>query len=753
MKPEELNNQLLYLTENLLDNNHTLSFRMQGYSMYPTLKEGDLGQVEKCSLEELKIGDIVVFKAHNKLIAHRLIDIYFQQNAKIFIAKGDKNNFNDSPFTSEELIGKVTSFQRKTKIRKTDSFIMRFHRFTALYFLNVINPFYNLYLQVKNKFNYFHLNFQSIKANVSLISKNSGKAFLSNSIISVLQGIMPFVIILCVKLLIDQLTKSTVQDAHQQLVFIFLLIITALSFLVSGILTEINSYFSEKLSQSVTRRIYEKLHVKHADLDLSNYENPGKQDKMHRAVQEASFRPIKMLNELLIGIKSIASSLFLVGMFLSIRWYLVLVLFIAIIPGVFIRLRYSKKLYKLKESQNTKEREIFYFNRILTGFPFAKELKLFGFADFFKLRFTSVQNSLFEEKISLRKSEIKFGVFAQIFAVSLIFISLGFVSLLKIRGEISIGTVVLFFFAFQRGYSVLNDFFQSFTRILEDNTFLKDFIEFLNLPTHSKTTKIDSAFSLKKEIRFENVSFRYESSKRDALNSINLVIPAGKTVAFVGANGSGKTTLIKLLCGFYEPDSGQISFDGIDTGMIGQIKICENITAVFQDFALYNLAALENIRLGDASIPIDMEKAKKAAQSAGIDEIIERLPDGYNTLLGSLFKGGEELSIGQWQKMAIARAFYRDSPLLLMDEPSSALDVDSEMQIIDSLKKLSHQKTAVIVSHRLSTVEWVDLIYFFHNGEVLESGNHKELMAMKGKYYNLFQTANKRIESDSLIDN
>jgi len=748
MKPEDLNKELLEITENLLDKNHTLSFRMQGYSMYPTLKEGDLGLVEKCSPEELKIGDIVVFKAHDKLIAHRLVAIYNQQNVKMYVAKGDKNNFNDSPFTSDALMGKVTSFQRKNKIRKTDSFVMRFQRFTALYLLRIINPFYNLNLQIKFKFNYLRSNFQSIKENVSLISKNSGKVFFANSIISILQGIMPFVIILCVKLLIDQLTKSTVQDAHQQLIFISLLIITALSFLVSGILTEVNSYFSEKLSQSVTRRIYEKLHVKHADLDLSNYENPAKQDKMHRAVQEASFRPIKMLNELLIGIKSIASSLFLVGMFLSIRWYLVLILFIAIIPGVLIRLRYSKKLYKLKESHNTKEREMFYYNRILTGFPFAKELKLFGFADFFKLRFTTVQNSLFEEKISLRKSEIKFGVFAQVFAVVLIFISLGFVSLLKIRGEISIGTVVLFFFAFQRGYSVLNDFFQSFTRILEDNIFLKDFIEFLNLPTHSISPKMNSSFSLKNEIRFENVSFRYESSKRDALNSINITIPAGKTVAFVGANGSGKTTLIKLLCGFYEPDSGQISFDRIDASMLGQTKICENITAVFQDFALYNLAALENIRLGNALIPIDLDKAKKATQAAGIDEIIERLPDGYNTLLGSLFKGGEELSIGQWQKMAIARAFYRDSPLILMDEPSSALDVDSELQIIDSFKKLSHQKTAVIVSHRLSTVKWVDLIYFFHNGEVLESGNHTELMAMKGRYYNLFQTANSRIESD-----
>jgi len=232
------------------------------------------------------------------------------------------------------------------------------------------------------------------------------------------------------------------------------------------------------------------------------------------------------------------------------------------------------------------------------------------------------------------------------------------------------------------------------------------------------------------------------------LKSVSIAIPAGKTVAFVGANGSGKTTLIKLLCGFYQPDAGIISFDGVDSRNIGQKRICENITAVFQDFALYNIPAIENLGLGDVKIELDPDKAKKAARAAGIADVIERLPNGYHTLLGNLFKGGEELSIGQWQKMAIARAFYRDSPLILMDEPSSALDASSELQIIKSLKELSHDKTAVIVSHRLSTVQWADLIYLFDKGEVVECGNHAELMALKGKYFDLFQTANNQVEAD-----
>ena len=748
MKSETQLNDLFDLTETLLDENHPVSINMKGFSMYPTFKEGDTGIVEKWNPEDIKIGDIIVFKANNKFVAHRLIKIAFHEGKRVFFAKGDKNSYSDEPFSDEALIGKITSFQRKNRIKTLDTPGMKLRCYVSLHLSKIFIPINNLVLQLKNKVDILGTGWKSIKKNLALVTQQSGKLVSVNLLISSLQGILPFVIILLIKLLIDQLTKPSTVDISQQFNFILLLILTALAFLFNGLLNELKGYYFEKLSQSVTRRIYDKLHKKHTSLDLSYYENPGEQDKIHRAVQEASFRPIKIINELLTGVKSIAAGLFMVGLFANIRWYLVLLLIISVIPGVIIRLKYSRKLYKLKESQSTTEREMYYYNRILTGFPFAKELKLFNFAGFFLHRFTSTQDRLFEQKITLSKSELRLEIFAQLFAIVLIFISLGYVSYLKINGEITIGTVVLFFFAFQRGYSVLNDLFRSMTQIMEDNTFLNDFIAFLNLPTKTVVNKVaQMPFTLNKEIKFENVSFKYESSKREALKSINITIPAGKTVAFVGANGSGKTTLIKLLCGFYQPDSGTIFFDDIDSLLIGQKTVCKNITAVFQDFALYNIPAIENLGLGNTETELSLVKAKKAALAAGIDGVIERLPNGYNTLLGNLFNGGEELSIGQWQKIAIARAFYRDSALILMDEPSSALDAASESQIIKSLKELSTNKTAVIISHRLSTVQWADLIYLFDQGEVIESGNHHELMALKGKYYTLFQTTNKQLDA------
>ena len=745
MKSDDITDNLFDLAETLLDENHPLSFNMQGYSMYPTLRAGDIGIVEKYNPDDLKTGDIIIFKANGKLVAHRLIKIVNREGIRLFIAKGDKNNFLDEPFTVDALVGKMTSFQRKGKKKLMDSFGMKIRCFMSLYFSKVLIPLYNFILSLKLKVESIRPGWRSLKQNLAIVTQHSGKEISVNLFIGCLQGILPFVIIVCIKLMTDCLTKPSTLELSHQLYFISILILTALIFLLNGVLTEVRGYYSEKLSQSVTRHIYEKLHAKHASLDLSHYENPSEQDKIHRAVQEASFRPVKIINELITGAKSVAAGLFMVGLFASIRWYLVALLFVSIIPGVITRLKFSRKLYKLKESQSTKEREMYYYNRILTGFPFAKELKLFGFAGFFQSHFSSAQDKLFKEKISLTKSELWLQIFAEVFAIILIFFSLGYVSYLKLTGKITIGTVILFFFAFQRGYSVLNDFFRSITQIMEDNTFLNDFIAFLNLPVRSEVQKEQQMpFSLNKGIRVENMSFSYESSRREALKSVNLLIPAGKTVAFVGANGSGKTTLIKLLCGFYQPDSGAIFFDGVDSSLIGQKAICENITAVFQDFALYNIPAIENLGLGNVQMELNPAKAKKAAQAAGINEVLERLPNGYNTLLGNLFTGGEELSIGQWQKMAIARAFYRDSPLILMDEPSSALDAESELQIIQNLKALSRDKTAVIISHRLSTVRWADLIYLFDKGEVLESGNHQELMALKGKYYSLFVNSNKQ---------
>lgn len=729
--------------KDLLNDHHSKMFCMQGNSMYPNLRDGDIGLLQECNPEDLQTGDIVVFRTNKNFVCHRLINIFQKDGKTVFIARGDKNMFSDPPFLAEDLSGKITCFKRNEKLKSIDK---KGISIFLLHFRRILIPCYNLILRFKSYNKVLNDNFKSLVSNIKVIIEKSGKQFLISALIAFLQGVVPFLLIFCIKLLIDSLAgietgnKSGIPDLNHNIwsTIIPLIALTALMFMLNAIIMVIRSYFSEKLSFSVNCNIMEKLHNKHSKLDLEYYENPVLQDKIHRAVQEAGFRPVKITTELLSLIKSVASVIVMIVLFVSIKWYLLVLIFLAIIPEVYVRLKYSGKRYAMKDSQSTAERKMGYFNRVLTGFPFAKELRLFGFSEFFSRRFLKIEKAIYEEKIKLKFSEMWADIIAHIFAIVLIFLALACVVYLKLTGLISIGSVVLFFFVFQRGYSVLNETFRSITQLYEDNTFLNDFMDLLKLPFKIKP-KTSGAFNLNKEILVNDVSFRYSTSERDALTNVSLSIPAGKTVAFVGANGSGKTTMIKLLCGFYSPQNGEIKYDGQKIPEIGEARLRENITAVFQDFALYNVSAIENIALGNVLKEPNEEDVKKAAEAAGIADILEKLPGGYQTMLGHLFKYGEDLSIGQWQKVAIARAFYRDAPILFMDEPSSALDVESEKQLLEGMRKLTKDKTVVIISHRLSTVQWADKIFFFDCGQINESGSHKELMELKGKYYSMFQ--------------
>ena len=745
-KESKYNKSLIDLAEVLLEDNKTLSIRVSGTSMYPSLHEGDICYEEKYSIEDLKIGDIIACRRDNFLIMHRLKRLTKKADGTYVIEmRGDNVLRYDRPFDGEQYVAKLLYFKRKGKIHQVDSTSMKFKKFIDDYFHPISCRLNKIWLFGKYVSYEVKKNSNSLLTNIRQLTPGSEKQFRTNAVLAVLKGLVPLAMIVCIKYLIDFLSHSSLETAEQKGLFFLLLGTTALLFLASGLLSQISNYTGEKLSQSVSRRVYDQLHRKHIRLHYADFENSEKLDKMHRAVQEASYRPVRILNSALGFIKTVSAGVLLLAVFVSIRWYLLLILLAAVMPEALFRIAYVRRLYRMKESQVAAEREKYYYNRVLTGFPFAKELRLFDFAGYFLRLFNRKQDDLFEEKLALTRYETRYSILAQIVAVLLIFASLGIVSYLKIRGVMSIGTVVLFFFAFQRGYAILNEFFRSIASLIEDNTFLEDFLGFIQSPdTASDVVDAPKPFILKKEILFENVTFRYNDSERDALQNVSIRIPAGKTVALVGENGAGKTTLVKLLCGFYPPTEGQILIDGVRVEQIGQKEILKNTTAVFQDFALYQVSALDNILLGNVRATPDAAKAKEAAATAGIAEALEKFPRGYETRLGHLFKESEELSIGQWQKMALARAFYRDAPLLLMDEPSSALDANSERRIIKSLQHLAENKTTLIVSHRLSTVQWADQIYLLDRGEVAETGTHEELMKMEGKYLHLFRTSRER---------
>lgn len=732
--------ELYELSSDLLSTNRQVRLRVGGESMFPFLRNGDEILVERCSYEHLAVGDIVVFRTEKKWIAHRLHKI-ITVNDKIFLStKGDSCKKTDPVIPEEFYIGKVVALYRKGKERK-----IRINRKNVnVKFSRISTHLIILMLWHKNFYNKIVGTSRKINQRLWFICRNSRRWMSINIIVSMLQGILPFVIIYLFKLMVDGILKM--HDHASGGIFVnsqvIIIVVTGVVFLFSAILNILGAEFRERLSQSVTTYIFDLLHRKHSVLGMAYLEHAGQQDKIHRAVQEAGHRPLKMINGSLSAMQSVISWIVIAAILLKIHWIIFILILTAVIPGFIVRFIFAKRMYRMNKSNSQKERESYYYNRILTSLSFAKEVRLFGTGNFFSERFQKLQKNLHSQKNALLRKRALADIFAQVFAVALTFFSFGIIAFLAAKGEISIGTVILFIFIFQRGYTILKDFFQSVAGLYEDNVFLNDFFDFLDLPVPCGVKNETEKFSsLQKGITIEDLSFQYPSSCRKALDSLSLEIPAGKTVALVGPNGSGKTTLVKLLCGFYTVDKGKILFDGRDITSVNTDELRKQITAVFQDFALYNLTAAENIFLGDLAQSPSSEKIRQAAKDAGIDDVLEKLPSGYTNVIGNLFEKGEELSIGQWQKMAIARAFYRNAPVLFMDEPSSALDAETELQLLQNLKSLAKDKTVLIISHRLSTIRWADMIYVMEEGKIVEIGDHEQLIRLQGKYFRMYESS------------
>lgn len=276
-------------------------------------------------------------------------------------------------------------------------------------------------------------------------------------------------------------------------------------------------------------------------------------------------------------------------------------------------------------------------------------------------------------------------------------------------------------------------------RIYEYNLYLDDLLEFLNLePSAFESVKGNKIALSKVKLELKNVWFKYPGMEKWALKEINLTVEPGKSLALVGENGAGKTTLIKLICGFYQPTKGQILVNGYDLTRLNKKNYRKHIGVIFQDFTAFNLTARENIGFGKVEEVGNLNKVKKAAQKAGADAIIENLPKKYKTILGRVFEGGVQLSIGEWQKLALARAFMNDAPLLILDEPTAAVDAKTEYHIFKRFEEMTQEKSVILISHRFSTARIADRIVVVHKGKVAEEGTHRELLKAGGKYAELF---------------
>jgi ATP-binding cassette subfamily B protein len=346
------------------------------------------------------------------------------------------------------------------------------------------------------------------------------------------------------------------------------------------------------------------------------------------------------------------------------------------------------------------------------------------------------------ERIALERRWAIIGLLAQLIGVAGVFGVYSFVAVRTLQGLLTMGDLVMCFQAVQRASGFLEGLGQSVSNLYESNLFLTTLDEFLAIRSRLPNAAHPRVFprSMAQGIVFDHVSFQYPHEERVAIRDFTFSIKAGEHVAFVGANGAGKTTLVKLLCRLYDPSRGRILIDGTDLRDYSIADVRGAVSGIFQDFVKFQLSARDNIALGVRPSAADPFAIVQAAKQAGIHVTLEHLPSGYDSLLGKLFEGGYELSIGEWQKVALARAILRDSQILILDEPTSAMDAKAEAELFERFHELAQGRTAILISHRLSTVKMADRIFVVDQGQIVEQGTHDELMAQQGLYTNLFLT-------------
>jgi ATP-binding cassette, subfamily B, bacterial len=558
----------------------------------------------------------------------------------------------------------------------------------------------------------------------------------------IVQGLLPLASLYTMKLMIDAVSRTLAAPPASRSVqpVLQVLILAAIVALIIAVVSRIGETVTKLQGWAVFDYMNDVLQAKGIDADLEYYENAQYQDTLHRAQREAGYRPVSILNGL---VQIVQSSISLIGigwLLITLHWLVIPVLLLAVFPGIVVKLIYSNQQYKLERQNTPKERRSWYYHMILVGADFAKEVRIFGLGGTLRKRYQALRQEIRTTKTRVELTNTYLSIAAQIISTVAVYGLFGYVAYRTIQGSNTLGDLVMYFQAFQRGQGYLQDILGGLARLYENNLFLTNLYEFLDLkkkvPEPEQPLPIPNP--IRKGIRFDHVSFNYPNSMRTVLHNIDLAIQPGEVVALVGENGSGKTTLVKLLCRLYDPEAGCIQVDGVD---LRQFKIAElrhEIGVIFQDYAQYNLTAGDNIWFGDVAQPWSLEEIVEAARLADAHPVISSLKDGYNTVLGNMFENGEQLSIGQWQKVALARAFYRHSQVIILDEPTSALDPKAEYELFLKFRELLNGRTAILISHRLSTVRMADRIYVIQNGRIVEAGTHEQLMGSAGLYAELF---------------